>query len=215
MGFKTALIRVQKQRTPRNFVYLLREIEKETDLQEMYNKFVKFVEVWDFNTDSTLRLRDRIVSTPMQYGMKNGQIVISEVAPHGQQGKLLNKTALRKNISDLKKYFEGVGGPAGNSPKSTGKEEAEHYVIVEFNEYGPGPVNDYKGRLVDLELLREIQSLDNKVNQELESYYKFYFDFYTDGKRIMHARFDVGDGLAANNYMYEAVEQFLRTGILD
>ncbi|HBI1562748.1 MAG: hypothetical protein ACLTPR_03745 [Enterococcus canintestini] len=77
----------------------------------------------------------------------------------------------------------------------------ENYLIVEFNERS-NDMRTYKGEIVTLHLISQLQILDEAVKNE-QGYYKFYFDEIVNGEIINHYRIDIGDGFYKNKKMFE------------
>lgn len=76
----------------------------------------------------------------------------------------------------------------------------ENYLIVEFNEQS-NDMRTYKGEIVTLHLISQLQILDEAVKNE-QGYYKFYFDEIVNGEIINHYRIDIGDGFYKNKKMF-------------
>ncbi|HAP9673218.1 TPA: hypothetical protein IWK89_000788 [Enterococcus faecium] len=76
----------------------------------------------------------------------------------------------------------------------------ENYLIVEFNERS-NDMRTYKGEIVTLHLISQLQILDEAVKNE-QGYYKFYFDEIVNGEIINHYRIDIGDGFYKNKKMF-------------
>lgn len=77
----------------------------------------------------------------------------------------------------------------------------ENYLVVEFNERSNG-MRTYKGEIVTLHLISQLQILDEAVKNE-QGYYKFYFDEIVNGEITSHYRIDIGDGFYKNKKMFE------------
>lgn len=89
--------------------------------------------------------------------------------------------------------------------------------VIEFNETnlsGNVEIPSFTGAGLTEELLERIKDYDYRLylaslNDEVEGYYKFYFNKVQDGKVVQQVRLDVGDGLERNEEIYKFLEQEL------
>lgn len=65
------------------------------------------------------------------------------------------------------------------------------YWIIEFNETD-SKMKNYSNKIVTTELIDEIESLDKKLYNSQDGYYKFYFDHIIDDEVVNHIRIDIG-----------------------
>lgn len=198
-------------------MYTRETIKKyEKKIVELENQKIKVEKGFSNLSDHAGSLIDSGVVTKWQknpdiYFVKGLRKVALELTSEGDfqpSPKYLAKTEEEKAmVAELLSEKELNTTITEDNEKANLPESTDRFFKVEFNESNTAVgIPNYEGEVVTLDLIREIQSLESHPDIT-EGYCKFYFDEVVDGKVMNNYRMDVGDGIVANQRMYEFLIQ--------
>lgn len=82
----------------------------------------------------------------------------------------------------------------------------ERYYRVEFNESNEQMgIPDFSGSIVTPELIEKMKTIDQQEKQRGEGYSKVFFELVEGGQVVDNIRMDLGDGLVANDAIYNTL----------